>query len=160
MTEELKQFDHGPITANQGTIIVLLCLSFILNTPWLVSIVAFMMVLGTIVGKPGFGFLYTSLLRPLNIIREDIYPDNPEPHRFAQGFGSIVASASAITIWLGAAGLGWTLTWVVIVLAAANLFLGFCAGCAVYYWLNKLKVPGFNKSAPKGKIPGLSLKGK
>jgi hypothetical protein len=29
------------------------------------------------------------------------------------------------------------------VLAAANLFFGFCAGCFVYYQLGKLGVPGF-----------------
>jgi hypothetical protein len=32
---------------------------------------------------------------------------------------------------------------IVVVLAAVNLFLGFCVGCFVYYQLNKLGVPGF-----------------
>ena len=51
--------------------------------------------------------------------------------------------------------LGWALAWLVIGLAALNLFAGFCAGCAVYYWLNRLQVPGFNQSAPEGVFPGL-----
>ncbi|MGA2477407.1 MAG: DUF4395 family protein [Spirochaetia bacterium] len=52
----------------------------------------------------------------------------------------------------------WLLTWLVIVLAAANLFLGFCAGCAVYYWLNRLQVPGFGKTPPSGTFPGMRPK--
>jgi hypothetical protein len=36
------------------------------------------------------------------------------------------------------------LAWLVVTLAALNLFLGFCAGCFVYYQLNRLQVPGFD----------------
>ena len=32
-----------------------------------------------------------------------------------------------------------------IVLAGLNLFAGWCAGCTVYYWLNRLGVPGFTQ---------------
>ena len=49
---------------------------------------------------------------------------------------------------------GWVLSWLVIVLAALNLFVGFCAGCAVYYWLHRLQVPGFSKTPPAGIFPG------
>ena len=31
-----------------------------------------------------------------------------------------------------------------IVLAGLNLFAGWCAGCTMYYWLNRLGVPGFD----------------
>jgi len=55
--------------------------------------------------------------------------------------------------------LGWGLVWVVIALAALNLFGAFCVGCAVYYWLNRLKVPGFVKSPPAGTFPGMRPKG-
>ncbi|MCA9974174.1 MAG: DUF4395 family protein, partial [Anaerolineales bacterium] len=41
--------------------------------------------------------------------------------------------------------IGWTLAWVVVGLAALNLFLGFCAGCFVYYQLTRLGVPGFTR---------------
>jgi hypothetical protein len=158
MADSLKQFDHSPLSTNQATIIVLLLVSFILNTPWLVTLVAAAMILGTIFGKPGFGFLYTGILKRLKWVKPDIFPDNPEPHRFAQGFGGVVAIASAILLWLGFGLAGWILAWVVILLAAINLFLGFCAGCAVYYWLNTLHFPGFNKSAPVGTFPGLRPK--
>jgi hypothetical protein len=69
--------------------------------------------------------------------------DNPEPHRFAQGFGGVVLLAAIGTLYLGATAFGWGLVGLVVVLAALNLFLGFCAGCFVYYQLHKLGVPGF-----------------
>ncbi len=128
MSDELKQIDHAPLSTNQATIIVLLLLSFILNTPWLVSVVAFAMILGTILKKPGFGFLYTAAFRPWKWVKSDFFADNPEPHQFAQGFGGIVASGAAVALWLGASTLGWTLAWVVIVLAAVNLFRGVLRG--------------------------------
>jgi hypothetical protein len=155
MSEQLKQLDHAPLKTNQAAIIILLLLSFIFDTPWLVTLVAIAMLAGAVLGRLGFGFIYTGLLKKLGWPKADVYPDNPEPHRFAQGFGGLVALVSALLLWLGASTAGWALAWVVIALAAVNLFLGFCAGCAVYYWLNTLKVPGFSKAAPAGTFPGL-----
>jgi hypothetical protein len=31
-------------------------------------------------------------------------------------------------------------------------------GCAMYYWLGRLKVPGFVKSPPEGTFPGMRPK--
>ena len=42
-----------------------------------------------------------------------------------------------------------------IALAALNLFAGFCVGCAVYYWLQKLGLPGFTRQPPAGIVPGM-----
>jgi hypothetical protein len=52
---------------------------------------------------------------------------------------------AVIALLAGPPVLGWTLVWLVIVLAGLNLFLGFCAGCFLYYQLNKLSVPGFGR---------------
>jgi hypothetical protein len=38
------------------------------------------------------------------------------------------------------------------------LFVGFCAGCALYYWLGRLSVPGFIKSPPQETFPGMRPK--
>jgi hypothetical protein len=53
---------------------------------------------------------------------------------------------SVFALVVQATALGWALAWLVVVLAALNLFLGFCAGCFVYYQLNRLQVPGFHHS--------------
>jgi Domain of unknown function (DUF4395) len=147
--------DHSALRVNQATIIVGLLVAFVLDLPWLAGVVALVMLIGTAIGRPGFFFIYLGILRPAGIVRPDPLADNPEPHRFAQGFGGVVAALSAVLLFVGAAAAGWTLAWLVIVLAALNLFAGFCTGCAVYYWLHRLQVPGFVKSPPTGTFPGM-----
>jgi len=158
MSAELQKVDHSVLRTHQAVLIVVLVLAFLLNSPVLAALAALVMAAGTAARRPGFGFVYTGLLKPRRLVKPDVLLDNPEPHRFAQGLGSVV-------LWIGAAGflagsqaLGWSMVWLVIALAALNLFGGFCAGCAVYYWLNRLKVPGFVKSPPAGTFPGMRPK--
>jgi hypothetical protein len=154
-SEQLVKVDHSVLRVNQASIIVGLLTAFIFNIPWLTAAVALVMLLGTAIGKAGFFLLYTGILRPAGVVKPHVLADNPEPHRFAQGFGGVVAALSAAFLFLGASAAGWALAWLVIVLAALNLFVGFCAGCAVYYWLNRLHVPGFLKTPPAGTFPGM-----
>jgi hypothetical protein len=151
----IGKVDHSALRVNQATIIVGLLTGFVLNIPWLVAAVAAVMLLGTAISRPGFHFLYTLILKPAKIVRPHVLSDNPEPHRFAQGFGGIVAGGAAVALFLGAAFGGWALAWLVIALAALNLFAGFCVGCAVYYWLRRAGFPGFSKSPPVGVVPGM-----
>ena len=158
MNLELKQVDHSALRTNQAVIISLCILAFIVDLPWLAGLVALVMALGTALQRPGFGFLYQGLLRPRGWAQPDILPDNPEPHRFAQGFGAVVLAAGTAGLLLSATVLGWSLVWLVVALAALNLFGGFCVGCAVYYWLFRLQVPGFIKAPPEGTLPGMRPK--
>lgn len=151
----LPLVDHSAIRTNQAFVIGLSVLAFILNLPWLAGIVAGAMLLGTLLKQPGFGFIYLFVLRPLGLVRPDALPDNPEPHRFAQGFGGLVLLAGYGASLAGLDVLGWAFTWLVIALSALNLFGGFCVGCAVYYWLSRLNVPGFKKSPPPNTVPGM-----
>jgi len=102
------------------------------------------MLIGTIVPKAAlFKAVYRYVLKPVRIARPDVRLDNPEPHRFAQGVGGIVLLPATIAFALNAPVLGWGLAWLVVALAALNLFAGICVGCMMYYWLNRLGVPGF-----------------
>lgn len=150
----LGKVDHAALRTNQAFIIALNLLAFILNLPVLAGLVGLLMLLGTLTRKPGFGFLYKLVLKPLGWVKPDVVDDNPEPHRFAQGFGSVVLLIGVIALLIGSTVFGWVLVWVVIALAALNLFGGFCVGCAMYYWLNRLHIPGFTKSPPPGVTPG------
>jgi hypothetical protein len=158
MDENLQKVDHAAIKVNQALIILLNILAFIFNAPWLAAVVALVMILGTIIKKPGFYPLYQYILKPSRIMNPEILLDNPEPHRFAQGFGAIVMTMGSLALFLGASTLGWGLVWLVTGLAALNLFVGFCAGCAVYYWLARINAPGFSKMAPAGTVPGMRPK--
>lgn len=155
MAELLGKVDHSSLRVNQAFIIVGLLAAFVLDLPLLAAAVALVMLIGTAIGRPGFSFVYRGILRPTGIVRPHVLADNPEPHRFAQGFGGVVAGVASALLFLGAVPAGWALTWLVIVLAALNLFAGFCAGCAVYYWLNRAQVPGFFKAPPAGTFPGM-----
>ena len=146
----LQKVDHSKLKTNQAVIIGLLLLSFLINQPPVLILALIGMAVGTLVGVPGFGFIYVRLLKPLNIVQPAIHLDHPEPHRFSQGLGAFVIGLSIIAFLVGAATLGWSLAWLVIVLASLNLFAGFCAGCAVYYWLNRLNIRGFEHPSPPG----------
>lgn len=152
----LKPVDHTILRINQATIIILLILAFILNTPWLVMIVAAFMLVGSLLlRKAGFYWVTKYGLRPFGLARADTIPDHPEPHLFAQGFGGAVLAGASAALFSGAAGLGWGLAWLVVALAALNLFAGFCVGCAMYYWLNRVQAPGFVQAPPEGTFPGM-----
>ena len=150
----LKPVDHAALGTNQAVIISLIVLAFVLDAPALVGVVGAFMLVGTLLGKPGFGWLYTRALRPLGWVKPDVLQDHPEPHRFAQGFGGVVVAAGFAALLGGMPVLGWVLAWIVVALAALNLFAGFCVGCAVYYWLSRLRVPGFVQPPPSDRTPG------
>lgn len=153
MADQLAKVDHSALRTNQAIIITLLSAAFITDAPWLIPFVASLMLLGTALGRPAFKPIYI-MLKAIRALKADILLDNPEPHRFAQGLGGMVLLGAAV-VWLaGIPPLSWALCWVVIALAALNLFAGFCLGCAVYYWLFRLGLPGFTKAPPPGTIPG------
>jgi len=152
---QLSRVDHSALRVNQACIIALLIIAFVVNLSWLVLLVGVIMLVGTIIGIPGFKPVYVNFVKPRGLLKPDIVLDNPEPHRFSQGLGAVFLLASTIALWTNAIVLGWALSWLVIVLAALNLFGGFCVGCFFYYWLSRLKVPGFIKAPPPGVIPGM-----
>jgi hypothetical protein len=159
MAAALQKVDHAALRVNQSFIIGLSLLTFILNSPWLALFVALVMAYGTARRQPGFRPVYTGLLKPRGWVKPDVISDNSEPHVFAQGFGAVVLGLGVVALFAGQSMLGWSLVWLVVALAALNLFVGFCAGCAVYYWLNRLHLPGFVKAPPEGTWPGMRPKG-
>jgi len=153
-TQELKKVDHTALKTNQAAIILLNIIAFVIDAPWLALIVTMAMLVGTLRKKPGFGFIHR-VLKPTGWPKPDILLDNPEPHRFAQGFGAVVMLIGLVFLFVGISAVGWGLIWLVVALAALNLFGGFCVGCAVYYWLGRFNVPGFSKTPPEDTFPGM-----
>ncbi len=139
-----RKVDHSALRTNQAFIIGCLVLAFVLDAKWLVAFVAAVMLIGTFFPRIAlFKAAYWYILKPLKIARPDMKTDNPEPHLFAQGVGGTVLAVATLVFWLGAPALGWALSWIVVGLAALNLFAGICVGCLMYYWFNRLGVPGF-----------------
>jgi len=139
-----RKVDHSALRTNQAFIIALLILAFVIDAKWLVAFVAAVMLIGTVMPQVAlFKAVYLYFLKPLKIAQPDVRVDNPEPHLFAQGVGGTFLAAATIAFIANAATIGWVLTWIVIGLAALNLFAGICVGCMLYYWFNRLGVPGF-----------------
>jgi hypothetical protein len=139
-----RKVDHSALRTNQAFIIGLLVIAFVLDAKWLVAFVSAVMLIGTAFPKIAlFKAVYGYILKPLKIARPDVRRDNPEPHLFAQGVGGSVLLLAVLAFAANVAVLGWALAWIVIALAALNLFAGICVGCLMYYWFNRLGVPGF-----------------
>jgi hypothetical protein len=139
--------DHNLIRTSQAFTVGLLVLAFVLDSAALAGFVGVVLLLSAI--NPALGLFrrfYLSVLRPAGLVQPHILRDNPEPHRFAQVVGGIVVTLGTLALLSGFAVAGWALIGVVIVLASLNLFAGWCAGCMVYYWLNRAGVPGFTHS--------------
>lgn len=132
--------DRTALRFNQAMIIGLLTLGFIVDFPWLALFVGIIMGLGTLVPRLAlFQRIYTDVLRPLGLLRSDAHAESPAPHRFAQGVGSAVLLVASAAFVVGAYVLGWGLSFVVVVLAAINLLFGFCAGCFLYFQIQRLR---------------------
>jgi hypothetical protein len=134
------QVDRTALRVNQAFIIGFLALAFLFDLPWLVAFVCAVMALGTAIPQAAlFQRIYRDVLRPAGLLKPDVHEEDAAPHRFAQGMGAAVLLIATIALFLGAQTLGWGLSFVVIALAAVNLFFGFCAGCFVYFQLQRLR---------------------
>jgi hypothetical protein len=132
--------DRTALRVNQALIVVLLAAGFVLDQPWLVAFVCAVMAVGTAFPRAAlFQRFYRDVLRPAGLLRPDVHVEDAAPHRFAQGLGALVLLAASVALFAGATTLGWGLAFVVIALAAINLIFGFCAGCFVYFQLQRLR---------------------
>jgi len=130
--------DQTALKFNQASIILLLVLAFLLDAAWLVAFVAAVMVVGTLWPNAGlFKQVYARQLKPRGWLKPNVIDDDPRQHLFAQGLGGVFLVLSTAALLLGLPLLGWALAGAVVVLAAINLFLGFCLGCFIYYQLGR-----------------------
>ena len=132
--------DRTALRVNQAAIIVLLTIGFVFDQPWLAVFVCAVMAVGTAFPRAAlFQRFYRDVLRPAGLLRPDVHVEDAAPHRFAQGLGAAVLLAASAVLFAGVAALGWGLACIVIALAAINLIFGFCAGCFVYFQLQRLR---------------------
>lgn len=127
---------------SQACTFVLAGLAFVLNQPLIVLITAIILALSALAPTISpYRLVYRYALVPLHILRPRIVEDDPVPHRFAQGIGMVFLFASWLVLFLSnASPAGWTLDIIVFVLSGINFFVGFCAGCFVYYHLGRLGI--------------------
>jgi uncharacterized protein DUF4395 len=125
---------------SQACTVVLTVVAFLFSQPIIVLITAIILALSALAPAISpYRLLYRGIVVPLHLLRPRIVEDDPAPHRFAQGVGAVFLIASSLVLFLTkATALGWTLDFIVFVLAGINLTVGFCAGCFVYYHLGRV----------------------
>jgi hypothetical protein len=136
----VRKVDTTALKFNQACIVILTTLAFLLNQPYLVLGVGLVLALGTIAPQAAlFKLIYLKVAKPMGLLKANLIEDDPAPHQFAQGVGALFLFASSTALLLFQAWfLGWSLAWIVIILAGVNLVFNFCAGCFVYYQLNRI----------------------
>ena len=134
----IKKVDTTALRFNQGAIITFALLGFIFNQPYLILFVGLVLALGTLLPTGAlFKQVYHKLLKPAGLLKAMIIDDDPIPHQFSQGVGALFLLSSSLLLFLDNQGLGWALAWIVIILAGVNLLFNFCAGCFLYFQLDK-----------------------
>lgn len=134
--------DRNTLRTNQAFIVVLTVLAFILGAEvgrWLVLFTGLVMALGTV--HPAFALfkqVHQKFLKPRGILGADVHREDPMPHQFAQGMGAVVLLVAVVLLFTGVTTVGWVLTWAVAALAFINLTVQFCAGCFIYFQLDRI----------------------
>jgi hypothetical protein len=105
---------------------------------WLIPALALVLLLGTVRPELAlFKQLYFRVLKPAGWVQPRPVQESPTPHNFAQGLGGVfLAIASALLLVYPVAGLALAL--LVGVLAAVNLFFGYCVGCQIFFQLGRV----------------------
>lgn len=135
-----QRIDRTALRVNQGFIVGLLAIGFVFGQPWLAALVAAVMLIGTAAPAAAlFQQIYLRLLKPAGLLKPDVQIEDPAPHRFAQGLGGAVLTLGVLALFVGQSVIGWSLVIVVIALATINLAFGFCAGCFVYFQLQRFQ---------------------
>lgn len=143
-----QKFDRSVLKVGQvfimGINVLAFALGFVLQVrlAWLLApLVGIVMLIGVI--NPDLGLfrqLYLRLLKPRGMVQPRVVEEDPAPHQFAQVVGAVFLLGAGAAFALGGSGLGWGLTWIVILLAFINFAFDFCVGCQVYFQLQRLRL--------------------
>jgi hypothetical protein len=123
--------DRTALKVNQAGIVSTLLLAFLASAifppaVWLVPALAAVMLVGTFAPQAAvFKLAYARVLRPRGILKPRPVQESPRPHNFAQLLGGTVLALASVAFLAVAPSIGWGLVWIVLLLAAVNLFFGF-----------------------------------
>jgi hypothetical protein len=134
--------DRNTLRTNQAGIVLFSVLGFILGVEigrWVVLGTGLVLAAGTLHPSLAlFKQFHQRVLKPSGLLGPDVHPEDPMPHQFAQAMGALFLLIAAVVLFTGATVVGWLLTWIVAALAFVNLAVQFCAGCFVYYQLDRV----------------------
>jgi hypothetical protein len=143
--------DNNALRFNQISIVCLVLIGFLLDQPVLPALVSAILLIGVV--RPNlsvFRQIYRLVIIPSGVlVPQPVQEDGAAP-RFAQLLGGLTMAAATVFLYTDSPLMGWSLAWVVILLAATNLFFGFCAGCFVYFQIERLRPHKAGTPGPGG----------
>ncbi len=136
------RIDRNTLRTNQAFIVGFTVLAFVLGDDvgrWIVLGTGLVLAVGTIYRPLAlFKQFHRKILLPAGLLAAAPEFEDPMPHEFAQAVGAVFLFGAAAALFGGASGLGWVLNWIVTALAFINLTVQFCAGCFVYFQLDRV----------------------
>lgn len=133
-----KTIDANAPRFNQIGIVILVLTGFIFEIRILPALVGAILLLGGIFPAYSlFQLIYRRVIVPAGLLTPQIVEGDGAAHRFAEVLGGLTMAVASVAFLVGQAYIGWILSWVVVVLAGVNLAFGFCAGCFLYYQIQK-----------------------
>lgn len=140
----MPRVDRNALRFNQACMVIATVVAFVIGSDvgrWVVLGTAAVMIAGTVWEPLSlFKQVYRQVLVRSGVLRPRIVEEAPAPHQFAQGLGGSFLLASFAAHLAGATVVGWALAWLVVALALVNLLFGFCAGCFLYFQLERTGV--------------------
>ena len=140
-----RWLDANNIRTGQFLTVAMVTTAFILNRWELVAFQCGVFVLGVISSDALdiYSWIYKGFLKPLGILKPDMRIDNVQAYRFANMIGMTVSGLASYLIYSGEyAIIGWGLVGVMMGLGSLAFF-GWCAGCFMYYMIQKIGIKGF-----------------
>ena len=131
--------DRTALKTNQFFVILFSLSAYLVEEPFIILCLGFIMLTGAVYPKLAvFQLFYHQVIKPLGLLKPEVVNEVSNPHQFAQAMGGTILIISTILIVLFELALvGWGLILLVALLALTNLFLGFCAGCFIYFQFSK-----------------------
>jgi len=130
---------RGPRFGAAVTTLVL-AVALITQSPWILAWQTMAFALGAAggVGRSPYGVLFRTLVRPR--LGPPTEFEAPEPPRFAQAVGLVLAGLGLVGLTVGPAWLGLGATGAALAAAFLNAAFGHCLGCEMYLLLKRVTV--------------------
>ena len=120
---------------------VVLALTLILNSPWLLAIQAVVFAISVAFGVQAspYGQFFKRVIRPRLGPPQEL--EDAAPPRFAQLVGLVFAVLGLIGYLAGVEVLGVVATGLALVAAFVNAAVGLCLGCEAYLLIHRIRTP-------------------
>jgi hypothetical protein len=135
------QVDPRGLRFAAGVTTVLLALTLIFGSPWILAVQTLVFAIAVAFGVQAspYGQVFKRLIRPRLGRPKEL--EDAAPPRFAQLVGLVFAVVGLVGYLTGATVLGVVATGFALVAAFVNAAVGLCLGCEAYLLIHRIRTP-------------------